>query len=363
MLLFKLALFLEIIMWKGVIPIKKNVVIVLGNGFSIDLINHLNKFDSVDLSNLFKHGDKVPWPQNKIPGFLSYRNCPELWKIGARPSNDKSTARKIVDDIITCANVSAITDNPSITTETTNAYILAYHELVVYLRYLFIYYDKLIDDKDILARLGSWGWAQMFSNLKDNSDIESVTVITYNYDIFLERVLKLLGVDYQLVGFSSPVKDKFSIIKPHGSISFRSKRLLDREFFSIQYNRDSFGGRIDELEVDENVEYDKCSKINTMIPPSGESERYKYSWSKTLRENAELAIKKIEAEDDIIIGGLSYCSVDRQEIDKIITKLDKSVNIFIANPDSSNTLVAVISSIFDKYIHFSSSDTLGGLYK
>ena len=59
--------------------IKKDILIVLGNGFSIDLVKHINKETDINLSNLFRNGDKVLWPANDEPGFLSQYHCPELF--------------------------------------------------------------------------------------------------------------------------------------------------------------------------------------------------------------------------------------------------------------------------------------------
>ena len=66
----------------------KNILIILGNGFSIDLINFLNLSDKIDLINLFRFGYLVPWLENKATCFLSYKNCKNLWSLGARPYND-----------------------------------------------------------------------------------------------------------------------------------------------------------------------------------------------------------------------------------------------------------------------------------
>lgn len=335
---------------------------VLGNGVSIDIIGHINKKDKINLSNLFANGDKVPWPQNNEPGFLSQFRCPALWELGARPDMEVVKAGRIIEDVITCANVSASSENPSIDGESSNIYIRAYHELVMYLKYLFIYYNSEISDEDILMLINNqWGWSELFLHLNVNKDIRSVTIITYNYDILVERVLKSLKIEYQMIGFDD-VEKKFRLIKPHGSISFRSKKKYDKQTFSIKYNRDSLGGAIDSLVVDDNVDFDKISNINTMIPPAGESDRYRLSWSSKLREYSKEYAEKLSEEDEVIFGGLSYCNVDRREIDQIVTALNVNVNVKVVNPNSDNTFGAVLSSVFRQYIHYTKSEILGGLF-
>ena len=339
----------------------KAVLIFLGNGISIDLINLLGKADTINLSNLFENGDRVPWPSNNEPGFLSQRHCPELWKLGARPNIGRDEANKLIGDIITCANVSLISPRKPLDNESKNIYIRAYHELVSYLKYLFIFYNQEIQNAELEQICPKWGWSKYFRHLFLSAEISDVYIITYNYDIFLERILKCQGIPYDIVGFNSK-KEKFKILKPHGSISFRSTRTNDKENFLIKYNRDSLGGNIGSLVVDENVNYDLISNINAMIPPAGEAGRYPSAWSSVLRSEANNIIKQIQSEDKVIFGGLSYGSVDREEIDSLIVELDPDVNITIINPDVDNTFGAVVSSLFDHYIHYRSSDILGGMY-
>ena len=339
-----------------------NIVLILGNGFSIDFISKIERGGSIDLSNLFKNGDKVPWPANDIPGFLSQKYCPELWNLGVRPNISKEKSKKIIEDIITCANVSATIEEMSVNVEPENIYVRAYHELVAYLRYLFIYYNNIVEDSDIENRIKKWGWSNLFKNIWNNDRIENVVIITYNYDVFLERILKIMKIEFQVEGVEENKECKFKIIKPHGSISFRSRNLNDKDIFSIKYARGQSAGALDDLELDDNINNDKISSINTMIPPAGESKRYPYLWSKVLREMALTRVKECGIGDDVIIGGISYCSVDRAEIDEIITSMDKNVNVSIINPDVDNTFDAVISSVFEKYIHYTEVDTIGGLY-
>lgn len=64
---------------------QKNVFILLGNGFSIDMMKTIGKSDEINLNNLFACGADVPWPETEMPGFLSFQNCPNLWTLGARP--------------------------------------------------------------------------------------------------------------------------------------------------------------------------------------------------------------------------------------------------------------------------------------
>ncbi|PIE53432.1 hypothetical protein CSA37_01490 [Candidatus Fermentibacteria bacterium] len=84
-----------------------NVYMVIGNGVTLDLVQELRKEKDIDLKNLFRNGEKVKWPGDDRVGYLSYKRCPALWRLGARPHSTREEYQKIVTDIITCANVYA----------------------------------------------------------------------------------------------------------------------------------------------------------------------------------------------------------------------------------------------------------------
>lgn len=165
-----------------------------------------------------------------------------------------------------------------------------------------------------------------------------------------------------MLGLEKNTLKKVRIIKPHGSISFRSVKEYDKDAFSIKYNRDGLGGKIEDLIVDETLNLQIISNINTMIPPAGEAERYQLVWSNVLKKYAIEAAKQLKEDDEVIFGGLSYCNVDRREIDEELINIDIGVKIKVVNPDTQNTFGAVISSLFGEYTHFVDSDILGGLY-
>jgi hypothetical protein len=47
----------------------KKLLLILGNGFSIDFIKHLSKDDEIDVGNLFRLGHVVKFPDNNMPSF------------------------------------------------------------------------------------------------------------------------------------------------------------------------------------------------------------------------------------------------------------------------------------------------------
>ena len=157
----------------------KKLILILGNGLTMDLLAHLeNEKPNIDLSNLFSKGDTVLWPDgNQERGFLSYKHCPSLWNLGARPNMDKQAANELIEDIITCANMISSANTPP---QEDNIYLTAYYELVVYLKHLFIQYDEQVSDRELLAdTITNWGWLKLIQAAETSKMAFSVIKETF----------------------------------------------------------------------------------------------------------------------------------------------------------------------------------------
>lgn len=356
----------------------KNAFLILGNGFTIDFLQHYSKVDKsvlerIDVRNLFRLGDRIRPPWDDKPGFLSYKNCPSLWMLGARPSNTLEESTALIEEIITCANMFFDfvnePDQKAKRLELANQskdrlYLKAYSELIVYLRHLFSCYDALITDDKLREFLEKdrdtdWGWLDFFKNVSE-SQYDKITVVTYNYDIWLERILKILGIPFFISGFEDPVAGSVEIIKPHGSISFVPKDSV-KSSYSINYSLDFEGASIEQLELkyDELMAYDK----GAIIPPAGDSLRLETTapWSHSFRKKATELARKIRKEDEVVLCGISYWHVDRREIDELLINLNQDANFTFVNPSPPRDLNAVLISIFENYIQQSSSSHIGGI--
>ena len=323
-------------------------VIMIGNGFSIDIIDKLGKSEEINLINLFSHGADVPWPSSLEKGFLSYKRCKSLWTLGARTTSSNEECINLIEDIITCINVYnfAKQKKASQFSNDDNIYIKAYGELTTYLRYLFIYYNNKISDNE-LKKLN-----HPIIDLinKSISEDEEVVIVNYNYDILLERLLDVNKIQYSVVGFDT-TPEKVKLIKPHGSISF-SFNIKVNGPFSIRHSEvDSISQNIDSFELKYNLEND-YPIVNAIIPPAGDSNRSELGWLKVLKENTTELMNKVTSNDSLIIIGISYWHVDRAEIDSILTKLDPKMNVISVNPKPTTCYDAVLTSLFDNYVHF-----------
>ena len=357
----------------------KNVFIILGNGFTIDFINKYNDFLEnkkekrvhIDVQNLFRYGEVIGTPWDDKPGFLSYKICPALWTLGARPNNNAAESNALIEEIISCANMffDFINDPDQkakrlsmINSDDDRIYLRAYCELNVYLRQLFSWYNSLIDDKileEFIISCSDWGWLSFLRNI-DLKKYKKIIFVSYNYDVWLERILKCLGLKYSVYGFDN--NDAIiEIIKPHGSISFVPKNHIDR--YEINYNVDVDGLKIDELEV----KYESLTKYSTgaIIPPAGDSSRLQIasSWAATIRNEAIKKAKELSNDEEsiVVMCGISYWYVDRREIDELLMNLNSDTELIFINPVPPRDLNAVLISIFKNYVLQTSSDNIGGI--
>lgn len=354
----------------------KKAFIILGNGFTIDFLQYYKKFDDtvskrIDVRYLFHLGDKISPPWDNKPGFLSYKNCPSLWTLGARASSTAEESTALIEEIITCANMFFdFVNDPKqkakrlelATSENRSLYLKAYSELIVYLRHLFSCYDSVISEnklEEFLKSDSEWGWLNFLKHIPDNK-YDKIVFVTYNYDIWLERILKILKVDFCLSGFECPNGRKIEIVKPHGSISFVPKNYTGTSY-SINYSLDYDGIPIGQLEL----QYDGLDKYDkgAIIPPAGDSSRLESSapWSHKLRQRATDLALEITQNDEIVLCGISYWHVDRREIDELLINLNQDANFTFINPAPPRDLNAVLTSIFSKYVQQSSSSEIGGI--
>lgn len=332
-----------------------NSYIVLGNGFSIDLVQKMNKMEEIDLVNLFSKGEHVVYPKTNNRGFLSRKYTPDLWYLGARTYMPYEAAMQLVTDVITCANVYnlSVEKRPNEERDSSNIYIHAYSELSSYLRYLFIYYDALVSEKDLKNILDKIELIHYIKNCLAKH--KKIYIITYNYDVFLERLLTLAGITFDIYGFNDSKADVI-IFKPHGSISFSFKIKIQE--YSPYTIGDLIAESISQNSTDFEIKYELQEDypiVNAIIPPAGDSERFRFGWIKDIRKGIDEIVSKSTSKDEMMLFGLSYWHVDRNEIDEILLSLDNKMQVHFINPQPPTALDAVLTSLFKNYIHFSNS--------
>ncbi|WP_333873606.1 SIR2 family protein [Methylobacter sp.] len=234
-------------------------------------------------------------------------------------------------------------------------YIRAYKELVTYLKALFIYYNDKINVPNI--DLSSWGWCKYLVAATHNQEIEKIHIVTLNYDVWLERVLKKNGISFTISNFE-PTDEKIIIYKPHGSISFAHNISKVKDVFKVDYNQDIMDGKISEFVVNYE-ELTALNSINAMVPPAGDSNRLDFEWASEIRKSILNVSKNLKSSDELIICGTSYWHVDRLEIDSILTSISADISdVKVVNPNSPEVFNAVITTLFTNVKFFKDSSPL-----
>ena len=95
--------------------------------------------------------------------------------------------------------------------------------------------------------------------------------------------------------------------------------------------------------------------VNAIIPPAGDAERFGFGWIKDIRKGIDEIVSKSTSKDEMMLFGLSYWHVDRNEIDEILLSMDNKMEVRFVNPKPPTALDAVLTSLFKNYIHFSNS--------
>lgn len=370
---------------------KPDKLIVLGNGFTIDFLQHYAAVidpdigEKIDVSNLFRLGDRIKSPWDGKPGLLSYKNFPNLWTLGARPQNSVEESLELISEIITCANmffgflkklkidksldIDLLKEEYEEKTKLDKEmiYLKAYSELIVYLRCVFSHYNSCISDsgiKKFVEKEKQWGWIQLFREFKYKKNPDELYILTYNYDIWLERILAMLEIPF-IIKLLSHNEDSYSgiqIFKPHGSINFISKN-HKKCLHDVNYDiKQELGLDVQQIECQgfTDEKYDQ----GIIIPPLGDSSRFVgvAPWSLKLKKKIieEVASKLGRRRHtfpyaDVVLCGISYGYADRQEIDELLTSLYYDVDITQINPFPSKDLNAILTSLFRKYVYQTNS--------
>ena len=179
--------------------------------------------------------------------------------------------------------------------------------------------------------------------------------------MWLERVLRLLNIPFTVGEIEAKSNgSKITILKPHGSISFAHRTVRDRQAFAISRNYELLDGAASDF----TVRYDQLDEnylVNALIPPAGESGRFNHTWAGQIRRAAKVAAGRLRAEDELLLCGLSYWHVDRAELDELLVACDPETNVKMINPNPLRPMDAVLTSIFENYISYTSTSVLEAL--
>lgn len=332
---------------------KKKAVFIVGNGLSIDLLDRSSlEKTACDLRNFFKHGDRVPVPPQLVEtNFLSQKYLPYLWEAGARPNTSKEDSDEIFESLVSLASIAKNyrhLDFPSF-----NKCFYPYQDLLYFIRYKMIYYNRLAEDK---IDYENWPWIKF---IKDLSVDHSITIINYNYDIWLEQALTINKIPF----YRAPIEKRkdagqLEVIKPHGSIDQKQQlRILKEINFPLKGLIIDNQSNITEIIPQGNL--DEIVQQVDLIPPMGSSNDGRVdtfcNWSNAAHEAALTACKNAL---HVVFAGLSYYFPDRAELNDLFRHLPGQVKFDLINPKPSKVLVNILKTLYADYHYFKSIDEL-----
>jgi len=195
-------------------------------------------------------------------------------------------------------------------------------------RFLALAYSKFQLEIDKI-NYSNWEWTKWLYRNKKNL----ACAISFNYDLVLEKAIRLARINkgYKRIGVINE-QGGIPIIKPHGSIDFEiPERFIT--FGSEEGVWDSMLARND-IGYVEKVTYDNWSKARIqpdIIPPSQINYHRDITWVKDCFLSYP-TITKTNGIDTFVIVGHSYSKVDQDEINEFIDNLDRKTEFYIVNP-------------------------------
>ncbi|MDQ0256620.1 hypothetical protein J2S74_004042 [Evansella vedderi] len=182
--------------------------------------------------------------------------------------------------------------------------------------------------------ISQWHWTKWFREHRD----ELGMFVSFNYDLLLEKSLKVAGVRYYRTG-SDEEPVGVPIVKPHGSIDFdidSDHRSSERWEYTTALLDE---GKVETVPKQEWLEPRFEADI---IPPHKENYQRSLRWVK----EGIATFKEAAGEfDTFIIVGHSYNEADRQEIDQYLENLHPGTRIEIVDPEPNKLLVAKINAL------------------
>lgn len=188
--------------------------------------------------------------------------------------------------------------------------------------------------------LPNWRWVKWLSRNHKHLHI----AISFNYDLILEKSLKLSKIKYYRIG-TNEVPKGIPIIKPHGSLDFDLPdggiSISVENRWKITTSLNQVNGHVKVIPKSEwmlpRIEAD-------IIPPSQHNYQLKLNWVVN-GFNQYARIKYRNDIDAFVIVGHSYRQEDRPEIDFFLEKLKKTTKIFIIDPYPKEELIQKIKSL------------------
>ena len=282
--------------------------VIVGNGLGIDLFDYLG----IDMSTASPFSFDVPYKGGKLFDELQYLR---KWLETKGDKNDYD----VIDEFIM--------NNPR---DDRSEWI--HCDLRRYLSMAYSYVNGIILEK----WKPDWKW-QRWMNRRYS---EIVEIVSFNYDLVLETMLKKSSLDFYRVGSLEEKTPKgLPIFKPHGSCDFdiTGIKINSNIFKNFTYLNQS--GLVKVVTDDEL--YEPRTEADIVLPFEY-SPQCDLSW---IKDGYELTKKKAKEANRALIIGISYMECDRNEINSILENLKRDLLIQYVSPKKNPELELKLKTI------------------
>lgn len=311
----------------------KDTLIIIGNGFTISLLNGSGINSSKPLSNFGCKSIEIDCI-SKMSGLES------IIEEGREkfPNDDFKVFEFLINKY-------------------SNENNLEYDKLCFMRRYIAYAYSKLYIEGIQYINYSEWQWTEWFKKNKERI----CGIYNLNYDLFLEKLLKFLSIPHYRVATLSEkiskdidvLKYMIPIYKPHGSIDFDAHKNFiqasEEVIWNTITNRNQFS--VDNFyhigEVHENELLKPRVEVD-LIPPNSTNIYRDLLWIKNIYNQIKYDIKNIK---NIICFGFSYSVFDQAEFNEILGYCsNKDIKLYDINIKENNELSEYIEKYGGKYV-------------
>lgn len=290
----------------------KTTVLIVGNGLSIDLCNHLR----VQLDPSHPFGCPVMTPGKPTRSFLA--DLPHLQNL----INNRSG----LNDFDVIGNFLSTLNNDC--SQWDSSQTKTYCEIRHFLCVAYSWFQIQLDGHE---NASEWRWTKWISVNRE----ELVGAFSFNYDLVLERTLARAAISFHRIGVGNK-KHGMPIAKPHGSIDFETVGIS----VPVQYPlRMAIFLNDTPIKVIPSAAWLQPRVQPSLVLPAEASPQSTFQWVSpcwTWFHEQAPSFKRC------VIVGLSYWPCDRSEIDFLVNQLPRDCQAYVVNPHPSQEFVELL---------------------
>jgi len=202
-----------------------------------------------------------------------------------------------------------------------------------FLAIAYSHFQLQVDSLDIEG----WPWLTWIRGSK----AELVGVVSFNYDLIIERALEDAGLRFHRFGVR--LEDTgIPILKPHGSIDFDVEEIR----MPVKYPLQNVALRNDfPLRRLDRIEFLQPRTEADIVLPNEYSPQANFQW---IRPGYKWFQEIGSSLTRCIFMGLSYWECDRPEIDFLLGTLRADTELIVANPDPPPAFLNMVKERFQK---------------